>query len=327
MKEQNFGKTTLKTTMMGLGLAALGRPGYINIGHQEDLERDYEVAAMEMRAHEMLDEAWTAGIRYFDVARSYGRAELFLASWLVKHQISPEEVTVGSKWGYTYTANWSVTAEKHEVKEHSAVVLERQAAESNALLSKYLKIYHIHSATIESGVLTNDRVLDQLAGLRSRHGWKIGLSLSGPQQVQTLQTALDVRRDGAALFESVQATWNLLETSAEPQLRAATDAGWGIIVKEAVGNGRLTARGTNLHPEISRVSRELNVSVDVIALAAALSRPWASVVLSGAAQSDHLQSNIKAIDYIDHPLIVDLIGKVSESHTRYWTIRSNLAWN
>jgi hypothetical protein len=44
--------------------------------------------------------------RYFDAARSYGRAEEFLGGWLAARGIGPQEVVVGSKWGYVYTANW-----------------------------------------------------------------------------------------------------------------------------------------------------------------------------------------------------------------------------
>ena len=39
---------------------------------------------MEARGHAVLDEAWAAGVRYFDAARSYGRAEEFLARWLAR---------------------------------------------------------------------------------------------------------------------------------------------------------------------------------------------------------------------------------------------------
>ena len=65
--------------------------------------------------------AWEAGVRYFDAARSYGRAEEFLASWLKARGISAEEIGVGSKWGYRYTANWQRQAEAHEVKDHAEV--------------------------------------------------------------------------------------------------------------------------------------------------------------------------------------------------------------
>src|SRR3982751_5394147 len=77
-----LGSTGLRVTPLGLGLAALGRPGYINLGHAADLAHDYDVGVMEARAHATLDAAWAAGVRYFDAARSYGRAEAFLASWL-----------------------------------------------------------------------------------------------------------------------------------------------------------------------------------------------------------------------------------------------------
>src|SRR4051794_21331819 len=106
-------------TSLGLGLAALGRPGYINLGHNQDLPAERTREAMRTQAVQVLDTAWDAGVRYFDAARSYGAAEEFLGTWLRIRRIDPKEVTVGSKWGYTYTANWQVEAEKHEVKDHS----------------------------------------------------------------------------------------------------------------------------------------------------------------------------------------------------------------
>jgi aryl-alcohol dehydrogenase-like predicted oxidoreductase len=130
METRQLGKTGLVVSRLGLGLAALGRPGYINLGHAGDLGRDYDVAAMEAKAHAVLDAAWDAGVRYFDAARSYGRAEAFLSSWLSSRGLSPGEVTVGSKWGYTYTAGWNVKAERHEVKDHALGTLRCQAAES-----------------------------------------------------------------------------------------------------------------------------------------------------------------------------------------------------
>jgi len=114
-------------------MAALGRPGYINLGHAEDLGSNYDMAAMERHAHEVLDAAWKAGVRYFDAARSYGDGERFLGSWLCLRAISPQSVTVGSKWGYTYTADWRVDAEVHEVKEHSLPVLQNSGARAGKI--------------------------------------------------------------------------------------------------------------------------------------------------------------------------------------------------
>src|SRR5438128_1997765 len=140
MERIRLGQTSLIVTRIGLGLAALGRPGYINLGHSDDLRGDLHVEAMQARAHAVLDLAWEAGIRYLDAARSYGRAEAFLASWLAARQIEPGEVTIGSKWGYTYTAGWKVEADRHEVKDHSLATFERQLAESRSMLGGQLDL-------------------------------------------------------------------------------------------------------------------------------------------------------------------------------------------
>ena len=321
---------------MGLGLAALGRPGYINLGHAADLRRDYDVAAMAAHAHAVLDAAWAAGIRYFDAARSYGRAEEFLGGWLRARGIAPGEVTIGSKWGYTYTADWQVTADRHEVKDHRLPVLRRQIGESRERLGDYLKLYQIHSATLDSGVLDNAEVLEELARLRDE-GLIIGLSLSGPNQGETLRRALALEIGGAPLFRAVQATWNLLAQEAGPALAEAHAQGMGVIVKEALANGRLTSR--NDAPEFAAARRLLDeaagqagVSLDTLALAAVLAQPWAGVVLSGAARADHLASNVAAVELAAAragwlagwlPRLLTLV----EPPQTYWQTRAALAWN
>ena len=132
-----------------------------------------------------------------------------------------------------------VDATKHEVKDHSTAALTRQLAESRGLLGGHLRLYQIHSVTPESGVLENQEVLDELAQLKES-GLKIGLSSSGPTQAETIRKAMGITANGRRLFDCVQATWNPLERSAEPALREAHKAGMGVIVKEALANGRLT---------------------------------------------------------------------------------------
>ena len=328
---RQLGRTSLRVSALGLGLAALGRPGYINLGHAADLGHDYDVAAMQARAHAVLDAAWRAGVRYFDVARSYGRAEAFLGSWLRARQVAPGTVAIGSKWGYTYTAGWQIDAVAHEVKDHTLPVLERQWHESQANLGGYLGLYQIHSATLESGVLTNAPVCAELARLK-RAGLAIGLSLSGAAQAATLDRALDTRVDGVRLFDCVQATWNLLERSAGPALERVHAAGMGVIVKEALANGRLTAR--NVDPAFSaqrtlleRHAARLGCRLDALALAAALAQPWASVVLSGATSAEQLASNLRAAEVAwDAEAAAELAG-LAEPPAQYWATRTRLPWN
>ncbi len=51
-------------------------------------------------------------------------------------------------------------------------------------------------------------------------------------------------RSGQPLFDSVQATWNLLEQSAGAALLEAQQRGVSVIIKEGMANGRLTSRNS-----------------------------------------------------------------------------------
>jgi len=325
-----LGRTSLRVSPIGLGLAALGRPGYINVGHGEDLGADRSRDAMERGAHEVLEAAYTAGVRYFDAARSYGLAETFLSSWLNARSISPDAVVVGSKWGYTYTANWQVDAPAHEIKEHSLGMLTRQLAESRAILGSYLRVYQVHSATVDSGALTDTSIIDALARERSR-GLTIGLSVSGERQAEAIWRALEISRDGEPVFDTVQATWNLLERGAERALAAAREADRGVIVKESLANGRLTNRGSRERPSratiLAREAERLGASMDAVAIASALVQPWATVVLSGATTVAQLGSNIRACAVVLTPDSLDRLSAMAMESSEYWRERSALPWN
>jgi aryl-alcohol dehydrogenase-like predicted oxidoreductase len=316
---RRLGRTGLPVSRLGLGLAALGRPGYINVGHGADLSGRTEVADLERRAHAVLDAAYEGGIRYFDAARSYGKAEAFLASWLEQRALPPGAVTVGSKWGYRYTAGWRVDAEQHEVKDLSLATLRRQLAESRDLLGPHLRLYQIHSATVESGVLDDRAVLDELGRLRET-GLAIGITVTGARQAETIERALEI-----PTFDTVQATWNLLERSTAPILAEAHEAGLGVIVKEALANGRLTARG-DVTPLLEDSARR-GVAPDALALAAVLAQPWADVVLSGAATVDTLHSNLAALALDLAEGLEAELEALAEKPERYWEERATLPWN
>ena len=310
-------------------MAALGRPGYINLGHSQDLHNGTDRDAMFKHAGEVLDAAYQKGIRYFDAARSYGKAEEFLSGW--KGYKAFDDIIIGSKWGYIYTADWKVDAEKHEIKEHSLKNLERQWPESEQWLGKSLRIYHIHSATPDSGVLDAEEVLDKLWELK-KSGVIIGLSLSGTTQAETLGKALSISRDGQLLFGSVQATWNILEQSATEGLLNAYRAGMGIIIKETLANGRLTERNNNprfLEKQmlLTNIAEKYRVGIDALCMAYVLNQPWAHVVLSGASNIGQLESNIKGLDIRIAPDDMRLLSGLNEPSEAYWRDRAALDWN
>jgi aryl-alcohol dehydrogenase-like predicted oxidoreductase len=259
---------------IGLGLAALGRPAYITSGREGDLP-DRSVAGMRARTFSMLDAAYAAGVRCVDAARSYGRAEEFLAGWLGER--GHADVVIGSKWGYRYTGDWRLDAARQEVEEHSLAMLTSQLAESRALL--------------------------------------------GPHQAEAIGRALPLTVDGQPLFTATEVTWNLLEPSAGAAAAEAAAAGWAVLVKEAVANGRLTAAGGS-PASLTALATARGVTPDAIAVAAALAQPWATVVLSGAVTRAHLDENLAALTVGELPPL-----SLAEAPDAYWAQRAARPWH
>ncbi|RZT88997.1 aryl-alcohol dehydrogenase-like predicted oxidoreductase [Pseudonocardia sediminis] len=313
---------------LGLGLAAVARPAYITSGRAADLGDARGVEQLRDRTRELLDAAYAHGLRYLDVARSYGRAEEFLAGWLADH---PEvsDVEIGSKWGYRYVGDWRVDADVHEIKDHSLPAFTEQSAQSLDLLGDRLGIYHVHSATLETGVLDDTGVHRAMAGLRER-GIRLGISTSGPRQPEAIRRALDVRVDGEPLFTSFQSTWNALEPSAGPALAEAADSGARVIVKEAFANGRLAPGGddgTAAARAAADLADRLDVPLDRLAVAAVLTRPWAGHVLLGPVGTAQLASNVAAVDVVLPDGIDDELDALAEPAQQYWATRSGRPWS
>jgi len=184
----------------------------------------------------------------------------------------------------------------------------------------------VHSVTPDSPALTDPVLHRRLAELAAG-GVRVGLTTSGPAQSEAIRAALEVTADGEPVFSSVQATWNPLEPSAGPALAEAHAAGRSVIVKEAVANGRLVVGGSRIDRVLGPVAEATGASYDAVALAAALRQPWAGVVLSGAATTDQLTSNLAAASLtLEEPQLAAL-AELAEPPTAYWSHRSRLPWN
>jgi aryl-alcohol dehydrogenase-like predicted oxidoreductase len=108
-------------------------------------------------------------------------------------------------------------------------------------------------------------------------------------------------------------------------LSRAHASGVGVIVKEALANGRLTARGAL--PELDAVARSAGTTTDAVALAFVLARPWADVVLSGAATVAELESNLVALELTLDQELLEQLDRIREDPVTYWQERAGLAWN
>jgi aryl-alcohol dehydrogenase-like predicted oxidoreductase len=331
MERRVLGRSGLEVSRLGLGLAAVGRPGYITLGRARDLGAARSPDVLFARTAELLDAARTAGVRYVDAARSYGSAEEFLSRWLLARAVTRAELTVGSKWGYRYTAGWSVEAPVHEEKELSPPRFRSQLAESRALLGDWLDLYQIHSATAESGCLTDEVLLRALVEAKRAGAFRaIGLTLSGTTSARALDLALEARVDGERVFDVVQATFNVLEPSLARGLAAAHDAGLGVTVKEVHANGRLT--DLNDRPEDAELVARLRAAagglpVDRLAIAFALAHPFVDMVLSGAATIGQLASHVAAASAPPLGDARDALAALAEPPERYWRTRAALPWS
>ncbi len=332
MQPRPLGSSGLDVTPLGLGLAAVGRPGYITLGRAHDLGEERSPETLYARSAAVLDAAWHAGVRYLDAARSYGRAEEFLGRWLRDRGIAPRDVTVGSKWGYRYTAGWAIDAPVHEQKELSAARFHAQLEESRALLDDRLGLYQIHSATVESGCLDDRALLEALVDGRRDGAYRaVGLTLSGPGSAATLAAARRAEARGERVFDVVQATCNVLEPSLAPALAAARAGGMGVIAKEVLANGRLTE--ANQRPEdaallarLRAVGERAGLPLDRLAVAFVAGLPGIDVVLSGAATPAQVASHAAAIDRTLDGDVRATLADVAETPERYWATRAGLPW-
>ena len=316
---ENAADDSQAVSRIGLGLAALGRPVYITAGRSDALgaPSDRSIEAMRTRTFEVLDAAWQLGVRFLDLAPSYGHAEDFLGAWLASHPTRRAQLTISSKWGYEYVAAWDPRATVHERKEHSLAMLQKQWPQTRSALGSTPDFYLVHSVTPESPALSDPALLARLRAVADE-GTQVGLTTSGPHQAHPIDTALTLP---SSPFSAVQTTWNILERSAQRSLAAVADHGWTVIVKEAMANGRLAPGGT---PEVDRLAAAAGTTSDALAIGAALAQDWAHIILSGAVTAGQLESNTRA-----RPLSVDTaeLGRLAIPADRYWAERAERTWS
>ena len=312
---------------LGLGTAALGRPQYINIRTKNIQKTD--LATFRKHSFSVLEEAYALGMRYFDTAPGYGLAEALVLEWLQTK--NDPTIEIATKWGYTYTANFDKNAIIHEVKEHSLAKLNAQWDFSKQLLP-YLKVYQIHSATIETGVLENSKVLERLASLKKEHNLKIGLTTTGTNQAEVIKKALNITVDGASLFDLFQVTYNFLDQSLLEISEELIHENKSIVIKEALANGRVFRNESyphynKMYEVLEGISKKHNVGVDAISLKYCEQTIPNSIILSGASTIRQLQENLKADTFMLSSQDLKLLDAFKTPAHYYWSERKKLTWN
>jgi aryl-alcohol dehydrogenase-like predicted oxidoreductase len=312
---------------VGLGTAALGRPQYINLRQKERTSSDIEV--FRRQSFSVLEDAYKLGIRYFDTAPGYGLAEELLLDWLQTK--NDESIQIGTKWGYTYVADFDAKAKIHEIKEHSLEKLNEQWENSKAFLPR-LKVYQIHSATLDTGVLENEAILNRLAFLKNEYNFEIGITTTGANQVEVLKKALDASVEGNQLFDAFQVTYNMLDQSLYGISSELQKQNKKIIIKEALANGRVFrntkySHYNELYATLESLANKYNVGVDAISLRFCEQTIAGSIILSGASNTKQLEENLKVDLFHLSENELEKLKAFQVNTEFYWQERKQLSWN
>ncbi|MFT6715783.1 MAG: aryl-alcohol dehydrogenase-like predicted oxidoreductase [Saprospiraceae bacterium] len=315
-------------TIIGLGTAAIGRPSYINI---KDNQEEVSLEVFKQTGPKVLTKAYELGVRYFDTAPGYGMAEELLTNWISEFNNKIQDISVGTKWGYTYVANFDKNATVHEIKDHSIEKLTEQWHTSKGF-SHHLSYYQIHSAGFDTNVLFDEKVLAKLHEIKKQTGIKIGISTTGAEQVKTIEKALEIKEENEFLFDSFQVTYNMLDQSLRTILGKLKALKKTVIVKEALANGRLFSNDN--YPEYAPVYNALNllankyqVGVDAVALRFVMDSIQPTIVLSGASSCEQIEQNLKAMTFKLTSEEVQMLTAFKVSPEHYWLERKKLAWN
>jgi len=104
------------------------------------------------------------------------------------------------------------------------------------------------------------------------------------------------------------------------------------LVKEVLANCRLSGRNKGANQQkalqaIEQMGNKYGVGIEGMAMAYALHQSWASVVLTGATCTQHINDNIKALAVALSYEDLDVLKSLAQPATMYWQDRKQLAWN
>ena len=294
MEMATLGKTGLKVSRLGVGLASL---------------QDLSVNEVE-RARRLLNEALDAGINFLDTAECYGLSEEFIGKTVAHRR---HEFVLATKTGHAsgdYSgAPWTAEAVRHSIEQS----LMRMKTD-------YVDLVQVHAYNIEFP--PPDGVIDAL--LEAKRDGKtrfVGYSQENEHAKWAVQTGL---------FDTLQTSFNLVDQRARYRLfELAKQKGMGLIMKRPIANsvwGRdalsTPYSSTSCVWELLRRAKEMAALGPIegapddpieLALGFVLAHEEADTAVLGTANPDHMLANI---DIAENSLTITE-EVVEELHRRF----------
>ena len=223
----------------------------------------------EAQALGFLEAAFSAGIRYFDTAPSYGLSELRLGKFLAGLTNGERsQITVATKCG----EHWD--PEKQEAyTDHSQSALEHSIDRSLERLAGHVSILQLHKTSVpvlESVAFESALAYAEVQGITT-----FGASVS---DVETAQAAI-----GYEQLSLIQLPYNQGSPQFHDSIAQATARGLQVVTNRPFQMGAVTAPG----------AREDSA---VRAFRFVLQAQFAGAVLTGTSNADHLRENIAAFN-------------------------------
>ena len=294
MEMKELGKTGIKVSILGLGLAEIPR--------HDDSSSDVDMAGR------VLNNALDNGINFLDTAACYGETEEMIGQ-TVSHRRS--DYYLATKAGH-------VTGDASGEPWSTNVVEESIERSLRRLKTDHLDLVQIHTCPIE--ILEKGDIIEVLE--RAREAGKtrfIGHSGDNEEAMWAVKSGR---------FDTLQTSYSIVEQHARTKglFEAAESHGVGVIIKRPVANG---VWGKNKSPssyaddyfkryEIMSDSGPVNGSPEdahVLAMGFVLDRPEVDTVIVGTHNADHVVSNVHLVENklpIAKEAIEDLYSRFDE---------------
>jgi aryl-alcohol dehydrogenase-like predicted oxidoreductase len=310
MERRRLGRTQLELSRIGLGCGNFG-----GIGSAPEL---FGGGESREQAFELMDQAWAAGVTFFDTAASYGggRSEQWVGEWRAARDVP---VVLSTK------VYWSVTGDPAD----QGLAYERILRENDGSLSRLgvdaVDMYLTHEPDPETPIEETLRALDEL--VRAGKVRAVGASNLEARQLEEALEASD--RLGLVRFEWVQNELSLLRRDGvDDVLRLCEREGLGFTPFSPLAGGWLTGKYARDggYPSGSRMTlrpdpyRDLEndetfAAIDAFTAAAAargvepatlavawvLAQPGVTAVVVGPRRPEQLASALEAADLALEP--------------------------